>query len=153
MHKAIVYGGAEYVGIEMSNLITEQGLSQLHSLLLGLCCTGTANKLAIMTISKALYLASTSCSSLNDVSTSLPHLTMMVQSQAVHHFLCNLSPSIDLSPTFVSPLQCEDDLFLMDIALTLNCPPSALLTISACQLYLDATFVSDVTDPSGTHLQ
>ena len=150
MPKAIEYGGAEYVGIEMCNLITEQGLSQLHSLLLG---TGTAHKLAIMTISKALYLASTSCSSLNDVSTPLPHLTMMVQSQAVHHFLCNLSPSIDLSPTFVSPLQCEDDLFLMDIALTLNCPPSALLTISACQLYLDATFVSDVTDPSGTHLQ
>ena len=91
---AIVYGSAEYILIEMHNLVTEQGLSQFHSLLLSLHSTGVAHKLALIVISWVQFLACTSCSIFNDVSTPLPHLILMVWIPAVCEFLSNLSTSI-----------------------------------------------------------
>ena len=41
----------------------------------------------------------------------------------------------------------------MDITLDLDFSCSALLAINTCWLYLGTTFLSDVTNPSGTHCQ
>ena len=57
---AIVYGNADYGGIEMQELYQEQGISQLYNLMMALSTPGISNKLALISISWMQLLAGVS---------------------------------------------------------------------------------------------
>ena len=53
---------------------------------------------------------------------------------------------IKLRTTYIQPLQRENDSFLMDRILTIYSSPTTIKKLHACRLYLQVTFISEITN-------
>ena len=151
--KAIVYGPSEYSGIEMRSHQTEQGISQINSLMMSLRAEGVPHKLALITLAWAQLLAGTQKPVLSDVMIALPHIAPMKWIPSIHEFLHSIGGRMEVENLPVTPLQREHDQFLMDIALDLYSKPSDLQHLNACRLYLQVTLLSDITTADGKFIR
>ena len=153
MPNAVVYGPNELGGIGLRTLSVERGISQTYLLLACLRSPGVPAKLANIAISWAQFLAGTSVSIFEDVTTSLPHLAPMQWIPQVRKFLHSTSCQIELETKFLPPLQRDNDRYLMDIVLESQIFTKAeLLLVNACRIYMGVTLLSDITTPDGTKL-
>ena len=87
---------------------------------------GVPCKLALITLAWAQLLASTQKPVLSDVTIALPHIAPMKWIPSIHKFLHSIGGRMEVENLPVTPLQCEHDQFLMDIALDLYSTPSDL---------------------------
>ena len=99
------------------NLNTEQGISQLQALLSSLWSVGPKQTLSLITISWAQLLAGTGFPILNDVQTPIPHLYPMKWVPSIRQYMASNNSHITLEQTFVTPLQQEGDIHIMNLAL------------------------------------
>ena len=151
MPNAVVYGPTELGGIGLRTLSVERGISQTY--LLMACLPGVPAQLAQIAISWAQFLAGTSISIFEDVSTSLPHLVPMQWIPQVQNFLKTTDCRIELETKFLPTLQRDNDRCLMDIAVeSTQFTPTELVLLNACRIYLGVTLLSDISTPDGTKL-
>ena len=54
--------------------------------------------------------------------------------------------------TFITPLQCEHDIHIMDLTLQYITSPATLKILNACQIYLQVVLLSDITTTDGLHV-
>jgi hypothetical protein len=106
---AVVYGHADYAGVELRTISVELGLAQLQSFLLCLRSEGVPHKLAMIALSWAQFLAGTSIPIFQDTTTSLPHLEPMVWLPAIRNFLGTIGGTLEMAITFVPKLQRDND--------------------------------------------
>ena len=128
---------------------TEQGIVQIYSLMTSLRAEGVPSILALITLAWAQLLADTQQPVLSNAMNTLPHMAPMKWIPSIHEFLHSIGGRIEVENLPVTPLQCEHDWFLMDIALDLYSKPSDLQHLNACRLYLQVTLLSDITTADG----
>lgn len=76
----------------------------------------TFGRLVRHDIAWAQFLLGTSKSFLTEVTNSLPHLKDKWYAR-LRQFLCNIGGSLDLQPSFVPPLERDNDMYIMDLIL------------------------------------
>ena len=153
MPNAIVYGPSDLGGLGLRTLSVERGISQTYLLLACLRSPGVPAKLANIAISWAQFLAGTSVSVFEDVSTPIPYLAPMKWIPQVRQFLHSTNCHIELEATFLPKLQRENDRFLMDLVLeSMTLTPMELQMLNACRMYLGVTLLSDIVTPDGKKL-
>ena len=144
LSNAIIYGSKSYSRLGLHNLYTEQGISQLQALLLSLQSEGPQHTLSLIAISWAQLLASMGFPILNDVQTLIPHLYPMKWMPSIRQYMpCNNS-HVTLEQTFVTPLQCECDIHIMDLVLQHTDHPTTLKIFNTCRMYLQVILLSDI---------
>ena len=150
---AVVYGHADYAGIELRTTSVELGLAQLQYLLLCLRSDGVPHKLAMIALSWAQHLAGTSTSIFIDTMTKLPHLTPMIWIPAIRAFLATVGGTLEMAVDFVPPMQRENDRMIMDEVVIGKFTPTEVKYVNACRLYLGVTFLSDTSNAAGTEIR
>lgn len=87
-----------------------------------------------------------------EVTNSLPHLKDKWYAR-LRQFLCNIGGSLDLQPSFVPPLERDNDMYIMDLILQNQFfSDEEIRQLNNCRLYLMAVTVSDLTNAAGTRL-
>ena len=132
---------------------TEQGITQIYSLMTSLRAEGVPRKLALITLTWAQLLAGTQQPVLSNVTTTLPHLASMKWIPSICKFLHCVGGSMEVKNLPTTPLQHEHDRFLMDIALDLYSKPSNLQHLNTCRLHLQVTLLSDITTADGKFIR
>ena len=98
---------------------TEQGITQIYSLMTSLRAEGVPRKLALITLAWAQLLAGPQQPVLSNVMNTLPHLAPMKWIPSIRDFLCSIGARIEVENLPAIPLLREHDRFLMDITLDL----------------------------------
>ena len=149
---SVVYGSQDYGGIGLRQLYIERGIAQVYTLMACLRSDGLLSDLALIMISWGQCLAGTSFPLLSDVKTPLPHLHPMTWLPSVRDFLAEIDCTLELSNSFITDLQRENDTFIMDHALRFTSKGKDLQILNACRLYLGVLLISDIATCEGTHL-
>ena len=150
---AVVYGNAEFAGIEIRDLNQEKGISQLCSLLMALRTSGITNQLSLIAISWMQLLAGVCYSVFENVDDELHQLYPMKWLPAIRRFLKNNNATLELEENFVPKLQRTNDAFLMDFAVTSRFTPIEIQWINACRKFKGVTLLSDVTTCKGINIR
>ena len=141
----IIYGPSEYSGSEIRSHQTEQGITQIYSLMTSLRVEGVPRKLALITLTWAQLLAGTQQPVLSNVMNALPHIAPMKWIPLIQDFLHSIGGRMEVENLPATPVQREHDRFLMDTALDLYSKSSDLQHLNACRLHLQVTLLSDIT--------
>ena len=150
---AVIYGPSHLGGLELRQLAFERGISQVYILLAALRSSGVAQELALIAISWGQFLSGVNYPILSNPRPALPHLDPMVWISQVRDFLGSLDCHIELSQTFLPELQRENDLFLMEHALTQQYGENQLRLLNACRIFLGVTLLSDIVSADGLSLR
>ena len=149
---AVVYGPTEYGGLALRDLSVEKSISQIYLFLACVRSQGVASELALIAVSWGQFLAGISKPILQHVDIRLPHMEPMVWIPQVRSFLASIKCTVELTTTFVPPLQRQGDSFLMDHAISLDFNDTELCLVNACRLYLGVTLMSDIVTVDGKYL-
>ena len=109
--------------------------------------------MVLITLPWAQLLAGTQQPVLSDVTIALPHIAPMKWIPSIREFLHSIGGRMEAENLPVTPLQHEQDWFLMDITLDLYSKPSNLQRLNACRLYLQVTLLSDITTGDGKFIR
>ena len=121
--------------------------------MMSLRAEGVPRKLVLITLPWAQLLAGTQQPVLSDVTIALPHIAPMKWIPSICEFLHSIGGRMEAENLPVTPLQHEQDWFLMDITLDLYSKPSNLQRLNACRLYLQVTLLSDITTGDGKFIR
>ena len=128
---------------------TEQGISQIHSLMMSLRAEGVPRKLALITLAWAQLFTGTQQPVLSNVMNALPHIAPMKWIPLIRDFLHPIGGRMEVENLPATPLQREHDQFLMDIALYLYSKSFDFQHRNTCRLHLQVTLLSDITTADG----
>jgi hypothetical protein len=134
----------------MSNV---EGLDQLnHFIRLWRNPPTTFGRLVRHDIAWAQFSLGTSKPFLTEVKNSLPHLKDKWYAR-LRQFLCDIGGSLDLQPSFIPPLERDNDMYIMDLILQNQLfTDEEIRQLNSCRLYLMAVTVSDLATAGGTCL-
>ena len=72
---------------------------------------------------------------------------------SIRQYLTCIQGCITLKRTFVTPLQCKNDIHLMDLATQYAKNATTIKIINACRLYLQIKLLSNITTSQGKSVQ
>ena len=89
---------------------------------------------------------------LRDPTTDLPQ-SESLWFQSLQAFLVDIDCHLDITPTYVRPLERESDAYLMDRFLASGWfSPKQIRQLNYCQLHLRVTLLSDISNAAGTFI-
>lgn len=149
---AIVYGHSDFAGLSVRNLPVERHIHQISLLISTLRSPGIARQLTLIALNWAQHLAGVSFNIMTHPSVSLPHLEPMQWIPSIRQGLSTLQCHMEITDIQITPLQRENDFFLVSSALTCSLSAMELRLFNACRLYLQVTLMSDICTALGTSL-
>jgi hypothetical protein len=150
---AIIFGPPTYGGLNLPNLYTSQGISQL-TLLLGHLRIGDATgSLMLIDLSHLQVQVGSSTLFLNLPYHNYANWTESGWLPSIWQFLNRANLKIFIRKAYVPQLQRKHDIALLDFFLLLKYKPAVLKILNSCRLYLQVIFLSDITTASGTEIE
>jgi hypothetical protein len=151
--RAIIFGPPKYGGLNLPDLYTSQGISQL-TLLLGHLRIGDATgSLMLIDLSHLQLQVGSSTLFLNLPYHNYAKWTESGWLPSIWQFLNRANLKIFIRKAYVPQPQRKNDVALMDFFLSLKYKPAVLKTLNFCRLYLQVIFLSDITTACGTEIE
>ena len=152
-HRAIIFGSTRYGGANFRHLYTMQGAGQLQVFLRFWRLPSTqAGQLLRISVAWLQVATGVSFSVFQDVSTSITYSDSLWL-MSIREYLNTIGGQMELSPNYVPRMARENDSFIMDLILASNWfNARELKALNWCRLYLQAVFISDVSNVHGTHI-
>ena len=152
-HRSIIFGSTKYGGANFRHLYAIQGTGQTQ-VFLKYWRTPHSQAGRLLRISVAWLQRSVGVSFpiFEDVHTPLSH-SESLWLMSMRDFLQTINGYLQIHPTYVPSKPRAHDAFIMDLVIGSTWfSPREIRVINWCRLYLQAIFVSDISNTRGTHI-
>jgi Reverse transcriptase (RNA-dependent DNA polymerase) len=149
--REVVFGPPAIGGYGLQHLYDKQGTEKVSMILRLLRTKRSSAKILSLQLQWAQLLSGKSVSILEDTSTDIPQLHNERWITSLREFLKASEISIHIEELRQNKLQCVGDKYLMD-TIESNWTQKDIIKINRCRIYLKATTLSDVCDPSGVKI-
>jgi hypothetical protein len=149
---AILFAGSRYGGLNLPELYTDQGISQIQYLVGHLHLEDGIGLQILCLISHTQLHVSSAKHLFNLPFSAYSKWIDHTWITSVWQFLAAIVATLNVQKHWVPPLPRMGDRMLMDIALDLGLPPVSLRKINNCRLYLQVLTVSDISTADGRYL-
>ena len=152
MKRAIVFGARQSGGLGFRHPFVEQGVAQLLKLIQTLRTPGPPKRLLLLCLQEWQVNSGMSYPLLALPCKPCPHLEGSWLS-SIRQFLASINGSVTIAHSLAISIQREHDQHIMDALIRCTkFSTKRMKRLNSCRLFLQVTLLSELTNPSGTHL-
>jgi hypothetical protein len=150
--RAIVFGPPEYGGLDLPELYTSEGISQLRFLIGHLRLRDKTANLILIDISYVQLLVGSSKLFFNLPLKQYGHSADGGWLVSIWAFLSSINLQLQVRQALVPKIPRDGDIALMDYFVSMGLKPKILRILNRCRVYLQVILLSDICSADGTYI-